>query len=111
SKEPEASACGRLWLLGEFVNETTTPTHSRLYNSHMSEAIAFDTHRFAKHLTEGGLLNTNLATKSDIEKIEMTIKIAVEKAKADTTKWVLGVMLAQTTIILAFVAMPLGAPA
>ncbi len=66
----------------------------------MSEAIAFDARRFVKHLTEGGLLNTNLATKSDIAKIEMTIKIAVEKAKADRTKWVLGAMLAQTTIIL-----------
>ena len=48
----------------------------------MSEAIAFDTHRFVKHLTESGfterqaealaneqinLLNSNLATKADIE--------------------------------------------
>ena len=44
----------------------------------MPQAISFDTHRFVKHLTESGftekqaeeqvsLLNTNLATKADIE--------------------------------------------
>ena len=54
----------------------------------MSEAIAFDTHRFVKHLTENGfteqqaevladeqvhLLNTNLATQADIAAIQREI--------------------------------------
>ena len=54
----------------------------------MSEAIAFDTHRFVKRLTESGfteqqaetlaeehvaLLNANLATKADIAAIEADI--------------------------------------
>ncbi len=55
----------------------------------MSEAIAFDTHRYVKRLMEGGFderqaetlaeeqiafLNANLATKSDIAKIEAGIE-------------------------------------
>ncbi len=65
------------------------------YNQPMSPqaAIAFDTHRFVKHLTESGftekqaetlaeeqvsLLNTNLATKADIE----TVKFDIETVKA-----------------------------
>ena len=54
----------------------------------MSEAIAFDTHRFVKHLTENGfteqqaevladeqvhLLNANLATQADIAAIQRDI--------------------------------------
>ena len=54
----------------------------------MSEAIAFDTHRFVKHLTENGfteqqaevladeqvhLLNSNLATQADIATIQRDI--------------------------------------
>ena len=54
----------------------------------MSEAIAFDTHRFVKHLTENGfteqqaevladeqvsLLNSNLATQADIAAIHQDI--------------------------------------
>ena len=55
------------------------------YDSAMTEAIAFDTHRFVKRLTDCGfteqqaetlaeehvaLLNANLATKADIARIE-----------------------------------------
>ena len=54
----------------------------------MSEAIAFDTHRFVKHLTENGfteqqaevladeqvhLLNSNLATQADIAIVQRDI--------------------------------------
>jgi len=63
----------------------------------MSEAIAFDTHRFVKRLTDCGfterqaetladehvaLLSANLATKSDIAKVEAD----VAKARADIAK-------------------------
>ena len=77
----------------------------------MSEAIAFDTHRYVKHLTESGftekqaetlaeeqaaLLNGNLATKADLAAL-----------KADLIKWmfgaVLGGMVAMTGIFAAIV--------
>ncbi len=69
----------------------------------MTEAIAFDTHRFVKNLTSGGftekqaevladeqvrLLNGNLATKTDIERV-----------KADILKWMVTAMTAQTGLI------------
>ena len=73
----------------------------------MSEAIAFDTHRFVKHLTDNGfterqaetlaeehvtLLNANLATKSDLEAV-----------KADLLKWPIGALIAQGGLIVALV--------
>ena len=63
----------------------------------MNEAIAFDTHRFVKNLTESGfteqqaealakeqvqLLNSNLATKVDI----LAIKADIEAVKAEVEK-------------------------
>ena len=64
----------------------------------MSEAIAFDTHRFVKKLTERGfteeqaevlaeeqvaLLNANLATKADIEAVRAEIEALRLATKAD----------------------------
>ena len=64
----------------------------------MSEAIAFDTHQFVKHLTANGfteqqaealareqvnLLNSNLATKADIEALRLATKSDIESVKAD----------------------------
>ena len=63
----------------------------------MSEAIAFDTHRFVKRLTEHGfteeqaealangqvaLLNGNLATKADVKAVRRDIDALRQKAKA-----------------------------
>ncbi len=63
-----------------------------------AEAINFDTHKFVKHLTENGfteqqaealadeqvnLLNTNLATKADIEKLRLATKADIEAVKRD----------------------------
>ena len=131
------------------------------YNPGMTEAIAFDTHRFVKHLTESGfteqqaealakeqvqLLNSNLATKVDIlaikadiegvkaevervkaeleakietVKAELAVKIETVKAelavkieaiktdiqatKVDLVKWMVMAMIAQSTLIVAFV--------
>ena len=59
------------------------------YDRSMAEAIAFDTHRFIKRLTESGftekqaetvaeehvaLLNANLATKADVEALRQETK-------------------------------------
>ncbi|MDE0032479.1 MAG: DUF1640 domain-containing protein [Deltaproteobacteria bacterium] len=64
----------------------------------MAEAIAFDTHRFVKRLTESGftekqaetlaeehvaLLNTNLATKTDIAAVTADIDALRQETKAD----------------------------
>ena len=69
------------------------------YSSVMSEAIAFDTHRFVKRLTDCGfteqqaetladehvaLLNANLATKADVASIEE--RIAKVEASMDALR-------------------------
>ncbi len=113
----------------------------------MSEAIAFDTHRFVKRLTENGfteqqaetlaeehvaLLNSNLATKTDIEALRKELKADIEalrlatkadiaavtadiealrqgtKAdiatlKADLLKWMFGALIAQGGLIVALI--------
>ena len=98
----------------------------------MSEAIAFDTHRFVKRLTDCGftekqaetlaeehvtLLNANLATKADIAEIKAEIarveagvdavrqetKAAIETAKSDLMKWLIGALIAQGGLIVALV--------
>ena len=75
----------------------------------MSEAIAFDTHRFVKHLTENGfteqqaevladeqvhLLNTNLATQADVAAIQREIvgvKRDIEALRQETKTGIAGV--------------------
>ena len=72
------------------------------YDRSMAEAIAFDTHRFVKRLTESGftekqaetlaeehvaLLNANLATKADIA----AVKADIAAVKADIAKVEAGV--------------------
>ena len=64
----------------------------------MAEAIAFDTHRFVKHLTENGfteqqaevladeqvhLLNSNLATQADVAAIHRDIDALRQETKAE----------------------------
>ncbi|MDE0172097.1 MAG: hypothetical protein OYH76_11835 [Defluviicoccus sp.] len=87
----------------------------------MSEAIAFDTHRFVKRLTESGfterqaetladehiaLLNANLATKTDIEALKVDIeslKVDIESLKVEMLKWLLGALIAQGGLIVALI--------
>lgn len=69
------------------------------YDPTMTEAIAFDTHRFVKRLTESGftekqaetlaeehvaLLNANLATKADIEVLRQETKTGIEALRYET---------------------------
>ena len=87
------------------------PPHS--YDRHMAEAIAFDTHRFVKRLTESGftekqaetlaeehvaLLNANLATKvdiaevkADIARVEAGVEALRQETKADIARVEAGV--------------------
>ena len=94
-----------------------------------AEAINFDTHKFVKHLTENGfteqqaevlaeeqvnLLNTNLATKADIESLRLATradieslrlatKADIEAVRSDLLKWMFGMMLAQGSIVVGLV--------
>ena len=90
-----------------------------------AEAINFDTHKFVKHLTENGfteqqaevlaeeqvnLLNTNLATKADIESLRLATKADIEGVKgyieavrADLLKWMFGMMLAGIGLVVALI--------
>ena len=80
----------------------------------MTDAIAFDTHRFVKRLTDSGftekqaetlaeeqvaLLNGNLATKADIA----ALKADMAALKVDLLKWMFGAMIAQGGLIIALV--------
>ena len=91
----------------------------------MSDAIAFDTHKFVKHLTEKGfteeqaealaieqvnLLNSNLATKADIAIIQRDIEVLrqetranMEALKSNLLKWIFSAMIAQGGLIVALV--------
>ena len=72
----------------------------------MSEAIAFDTHQFVKHLTAHGfteeqaevlateqvhLLTSNLATKADIEALRQATKADIETLRQATKADIAGV--------------------
>ena len=92
----------------------------------MTEAIAFDTHRFVKNLTAGGftekqaetladeqvhLLNANLATKVDIQAVKVDIQavkadlqVEIQTVKAALLKWIVTAMTAQTGVILGLAA-------
>ena len=67
----------------------------------MAEAIAFDTHRFVKRLTESGftekqaetlaeehvaLLNANLATKADVAAVKAEVEALRQETKADIAR-------------------------
>ena len=98
----------------------------------MNEAIAFDTHRFVKNLTESGfteqqaealakeqvqLLNSNLATKvdilalkadietvkADLEAVKLGLQANIQASKVDLLKWMVTAMIAQGTLIVALV--------
>lgn len=84
----------------------------------MTEALAFDTHQFVKTLMDKGfsqgqaealataqaaVLDKNLATKRDIEKLRSDMKVEIEKIKADLLKWMIGAMIAQSAVIVGFV--------
>ena len=98
------------------------------YNPDMNEAIAFDTHRFVENLTESGFteqqtealakeqvqrLNSNLATKVDLqavkaelqaknETVRAELEAKIQASKVDLIKWIVMAMIAQSTLIVAF---------
>ena len=86
--------------------------------SAMTEAIAFDTHRFVKRLTDSGftgkqaealageyvaLLSGNLATRADFMSVKVGLKADIAALKVDLLKWMFGAMIAQGGLIIALV--------
>lgn len=84
----------------------------------MTESLAFDTHQFVKTLMDEGfsqgqaealataqaaVLDKNLATKRDLEKLRSDMKVEIEKIKTDLLKWMIGAMIAQSAVIVALV--------
>lgn len=87
----------------------------------MTESLAFDTHQFVKTLMDEGfsqgqaealataqaaVLDKNLATKRDLEKLRSDMKVEIEKIKTDLLKWMIGAMIAQSAVIVALVRLP-----
>ena len=97
----------------------------------MAEAIAFDTHRFVKNLTEHGgftmkqaevlaaeqvnLLNTNLATKADVAEIYASIEKrraatrfagvneSIANLKTEFVMWLVGALIAHAGLMVALI--------
>ena len=91
----------------------------------MAEAIAFDTHRFVKHLTQKGftqeqaealaeeqvnLINGNLATKSDLAALRTDLaalradlELSLSHLKVELLKWMFGALIAQGGLIVALI--------
>ena len=84
----------------------------------MVGAIAFDTHRFVKNLTASGfteaqaealadehvhLLNSNLATKTDLATVKSDLEVKIEQVKADILKWMITAMTAQTALVVTLI--------
>ena len=80
--------------------------------------FAFDTYRFVKHLTESGfteqqaealaeeqtaILDGNLATKADLDKLGTALNADIKLVKADlkSIKWAIGIVLAVAALQMA----------
>ena len=104
---------GLYWLYEKYEHTGNTlwqaedPCHTDKIIRHLNmEALAFDTHKFVKHLTESGfteaqaealageqvdMINSNLATKADIEKLRAETKEDIEKLRLATKADIAGV--------------------
>ena len=73
----------------------------------MSQAIAFDTHRFVKRLTETGFTEQQAETLAEehVALLHSTLapKADIESVKADLLKWLFGALIAQGGLIVALV--------
>ena len=94
------------------------PTFDIIYSPYMAEAIAFDTHRFVKHLTQKGftqeqaealaeeqvnLLNSNLATKADLAALRADLELSLSHLKVELLKWMFGALVAQGGLVVALI--------
>ena len=97
----------------------------------MNEAIVFDTHRFVRNLTASGfterqaealadeqvqLLDTNLATKADLEavradldvritNVQAGLEVKIANVQSNLLKWVFAALIAQGGVIVTLVTL------
>ena len=76
----------------------TLQIYERLKKAKASDALSKEV---AEIFSE--MLEDRLVTKKDLEKTELKLQAEIEKAKADTIKWVAGLLLAQAGLIAALV--------
>ena len=91
----------------------------------MGSTITFDTHAYIKKLKDAGfnerqaealsdaqkesfteILDTTLATKSDILRLEReiaSVKVEIASSRAETIKWVAGMLVVQAGVVAALV--------
>ncbi len=84
----------------------------------MPATLPFDTLQYAKRLKAVGfteeqaevqaqvlaeIIESNLATKRDLKELEAQLKLAIHQAKAETIRWVTGLLLAQAAVVAALV--------
>ncbi|MEW6489703.1 MAG: DUF1640 domain-containing protein [Thermodesulfobacteriota bacterium] len=80
----------------------------------MPHATMFNTLQYAKRLKEvgfteaqaevqaealAGLIEGELATKRDLKELETRLELKIETVKAETIRWVAGLLLAQAALI------------
>jgi len=80
----------------------TLAVFERLKSAELSETAAKEIAEVLKDVTE-----TNLVTKIDLnlalEQMKSDLHIALERTKSDLIKWVAGLMVAQTGVIIALI--------
>ncbi len=95
------------------------PCHTDKIIRHLNmEALAFDTHKFVKHLTESGfteaqaealageqvdMINSNLATREDIEKLRADTRADIANTESRLTRWIIGAMIAQIGVVVGLI--------
>ncbi len=84
----------------------------------MPTTLPFDTLQYAKRLKAVGfteeqaevqaevlaeIIESEFATKRDLKELEVQLKLAIHQAKAETIRWVTGLLLAQAAVVAALV--------
>ena len=84
----------------------------------MNDAIVFDSHRFVRNLTASGfterqaealaneqvqLLNSNLATKNDLESVKASLEVKIANVQANLLKWMFAALIAQTGVVVTLI--------
>ena len=97
--------------MGAGQNESG-PTGPGFYNRRMTDAIAFDSHRFVKRLTENGFTEQQAETVAEehVARLEAGVETLRQETKTDIAEsgtrllmWMFGAMIAQGGLIVALI--------
>lgn len=67
----------------------------------MSQSTFFDTHEFIKKVSKA--LQTDLATKTDLDALESRLQTQIVTAKFDLMKWIIMALIAQAGLVVTLV--------